>query len=98
MVKVKYVGPFDEIEVAGQTVKRNHQFDVADDVAGHPPEPRWAEAQAELVDAVSGHPDHVLAAQLRDEIATLDMGEGLLAQPDNFQPVTAGKPAKETDK
>ena len=95
-MKVKYCGPFDEVEVAGQKVKRGHQFEVSDEVAGKAPDPRWAEAQAELVDAVNGTPDHDRAAKLRDEIAGLDFGEGLLAQPDNFQPVTAK--AKEADK
>jgi len=95
-VKFKYVGPFDEVEVAGQKVKRNHQFDVSDEVAGQAPDPRRAEAMAELADAVSGLPDHVRAAELRDELGRLEIGDGLLAQPENFQPVTAK--AKEADK
>ena len=96
-MKFKYVGPFDEVEVAGQKVKRNHQLEVSDEVAGKAPDPRRAEAMVELVDAVSGHPDHVRAAELRDELGRLEIGDGLLAQPDNFQPVSTGK-TKETDK
>ena len=96
-MKLRYHGPFDEVDVAGQTVKHNHQFDVADDVAGKAPDPRLAEAMAELFEAVNGHPDHEAAARLRDEITRLDHGEGLLAQPDNYTAVPA-KSAKDGEK
>lgn len=102
MAKIKYVGPFPELDPlrlpSGATVpgvKRNHQFEVPDADAGYPPEARYLAAMVELADAVNGHPDHERARKLRDEIATLNPGDGLLAQPDNFQPVPAK--VKETD-
>ena len=89
MPKVRYIGPIDEIELPdGTTVKRNHQVDVDDDLAGSSPEPRLAEAMLELRDAVEAF-DHHLAVKLRHEIAGLDYGSGLLAQVDNWEAVTA---------
>ena len=96
-MRLKYHGPFDAVEVAGQTVKRNHQFEVDADTAGRPPEPRVADAQAELAAAVAAI-DHDGAARLRDEIAGLDFGEGLLAQPDNFVAVETKATKKDGDK
>lgn len=95
MVKVKYVGPFDAVEVVGLVVKRDQTFEVDETVAGHPPEQRWTQALVELRDATSARPDHVRAARLRAELAGLDPGDGLLAQTDNFQPVNPGKAAKD---
>ena len=93
-MKIRYQGPHDEVELPdGQTVKRNHQVDVADDLAGHPPEPRLAEAMVELHDAVEAR-DHPLAVKLRAEIAGLDYGSGLLAQ-DTWEAVTAASKKKD---
>lgn len=79
-MKIRYIGGIDEVELPdGTTVKRNHQVDVSDELAGHPPEPRLAEAMVELRDAASSF-DHHLAVKLRHEIAGLDYGSGLLAQ------------------
>lgn len=92
MPKLRYIGPIDEVELPdGITVKRNHQVDVTDEVAGAPPDPRLAEAMLELAAAVDAH-DHNTAAELRGEISRLDYGTGLLAQ-DTWEAV-----AKKDDK
>lgn len=79
-MKLKYVGPHDEVELpGGLTVKRNHQIEVPDELAGKAPDARIAEAMVELHDAVENH-DHPAGVKLRKEIAELDFGTGLLAQ------------------
>lgn len=94
-MKVKYIGPHDEVELPdGQNVKRNHQVDVSDDLAGHPPEDRLAEAYAEL--AVEGF-DHYARVRLQHEITTLDWGSGLLAQSDAWRPVESKKADKKDE-
>lgn len=60
--------------------------------AGRAASPRLAIAHLELGAAVEAL-EHDRAAALREEIIGLDAGEGLLAQPDNWQPVKAGKPS-----
>lgn len=60
---IKYVGPFDRVEVDGRVVAQGESFDVLAAVAGRAP---------------SGD----------------DPGEGLLAQPDNWQPAKAPKADK----
>lgn len=88
-MKIKYVGPHDEVELPdGRTVKRNHQVDVADDVAGHAPSRRLVPAMRELHEAIAAH-EHVDARALRDEITGLSDGSGLLAQFDNWEKVVA---------
>lgn len=94
-MKIRYIGPIDEVEGAGFEFRRNHVVTVPDDVAGHPPEPRLAVAMVELREAVDVH-DHELAAALRVEIVDLDYGTGLLAQ-DTFEAV-AEKTKKKEDR
>lgn len=53
--------------------------DIPENVAGREPDPRVAEAMAELAAAVAAI-DHERAKALREEITTLDHGVGLLAQ------------------
>lgn len=96
-MKIRYVGHLDEVEVTaldGATVKRNHQIEAPDDVAGHPPEARLAEAMDELVAATEAR-DHALIVKLREEISGLDYGSGLLAQTDAWQ--AAATPSKKKD-
>lgn len=90
-MKVKYVGPFDAVELDGIGVVRNGAtIDVADSVAGRPPSPRVEPAHLELRDAIEAL-DHDRAVALREEIIGLDHGSGLLAQPANWQAVTTSK-------
>lgn len=88
MPKLRYIGPHDEVELPdGSVVKRNHQVEVADDLAGSAPDERLVPAMVELHEAIEAH-DHPGAAKLRSEIVDLDGGSGLLAQFDNWEPVT----------
>lgn len=101
-MKLKYIGALPEAEIHLRneqvvTVKHNHQFDVPDDEAGHVPDVRLEPAMAELAAATAAS-DHVLAAKLRDEIAGLDMGDGLLAQTDNYAAVDTKASKKDGDK
>jgi hypothetical protein len=90
-MKVKYVGPFDAVELDGVgVVHRNHQIEVTPALAGRPPAARVAAAHAELVEAMAAA-DHHRSKALREEIIDLDHGEGLLAQPDNWEPVKTSK-------
>lgn len=88
MPKLRYIGPIDEVELPdGTTVKRNHQVEVTDELAGHGPDEELDAVMAQLAEAVEAR-DHHLQAQLRAEIAPMDKGEGLLAQVDNWERVT----------
>jgi hypothetical protein len=88
-MQVKYVGPFDAIELDGVgIVKQGETVDVPADVAGRPPVARVEAAHAELGAAV-GALDHERAKALREEIVDLDHGAGLLAQTSNWQAVTS---------
>lgn len=90
-MQVKYVGPFDAIELDGVgVVNHGETVDVAAELAGRPPSARVEAAHAELRDAVAAL-DHERAKALREEIVDLDHGAGLLAQPGNWQPVGASK-------
>ncbi len=106
-MKVKYIGGSDSVYVNIDGVEtefvRNHHVEVPDKFAGRAPEPRLAEAMAELHAAISSN-DHLGAIKLRDEIAGigdkpgLDYGEGLLAQ-ETFASAEPKKNApKEDDK
>jgi hypothetical protein len=87
-MQVKYVGPFDSVELDGfGDVKHGQVIDVPPEVAGHAPDPRVETAHVELRDAVETL-DHERAKALREEIIGLDVGSGLLAQPSNWQAVT----------
>jgi len=91
-MQVRYIGPFDAVEIDGVpgNVKRGDTFDVPAEVAGRAADPRLMVAHAEHAAAVAAI-DHVNAARLRDEILTLDAGSGLLAQSANFEAVKAAK-------
>ncbi len=97
-MKVKYIGPSDEVYiVVGESeisAKRNHTIDVPNDVAGTPPDPRLHPAMVELGEAVTAG-DHEAMDALSKEIDGLDRGSGLLAQ-DIWSAVEAKK--KEDDK
>lgn len=96
---VKYVGQ-SAVEVGRFIVEPGGTIDVPDDgppgtvYGGRPPEPRLAAAMADLVAAITAR-DHHRAAALRTEIAGLDYGTGLLAQPENWQPAPSAKKAAE---
>ena len=99
---IKYVGPSPAVEVRGQEFVKGVPVDVPKELAGRPAEKRWAEAVAELVVATTPGDSysHARAAELRAEIAGLDVGEGLLAQVGIWEAVK-GKAAaadKEDDK
>jgi len=78
-MNVRYIGPFDAVEVGAQVFARGVTVSVPSELAGRVPDPRVAVAHTELRDAI-GALDHDLAVALRDEIIGLDTGEGLLAQ------------------
>lgn len=82
-MKIRYVGPSAEItvEIGGVSMScpRGHDIDVPPAIAGSDPDPRLEEAMGELHQAINDH-DHLKAVGLREEIAGLDAGEGLLAQ------------------
>lgn len=87
-MQVKYVGPFDAVELDGFGIVASGQvIDIAADVAGRAPDPRVEAAHLELHDAIAAL-DHERAKALREEIIGLDAGSGLLAQPSNWQAVT----------
>jgi len=89
-MKIKCVGPSDSYDLpTGEVVRRGHQVDVSDELAGRPPEPRYFEVLDELRDAIHGRPDHERAASLRNEFDTLDSGDGLLALFEIYAPVAA---------
>lgn len=95
-MKLKYIGPHDEVELPdGSTVKRNHTVDVSDELAGRVPSRRLVPAMKELHQAIAAH-EHLDAKALRDEITNLDDGSGLLAQFDNWEKVA--DPAKKAPK
>lgn len=97
-VTLVYVGPHDAVEIAatGDEVARNATVKVDAELAGRAPDARLMVAHAELAAATAVVPDpawsqdeaeaHFAAlAALHAEIPTIDAGEGLLAQPDNWQ-------------
>lgn len=79
MPMLVYIGPSDAVEVLGQVVTRGEPASFTTEQAGRPPVKRLAAAMLELHQAIEDL-DHPLAAELREEIAGLDYGEGLLAQ------------------
>jgi hypothetical protein len=87
MMKFKCVSPFD-IDFDGRTVKIGEVIDVSAQVAGHAPDPTLVPLMHELHQAITDRL-HPLVSELRQRIGALDMGDGLLAQPDNWQPVVA---------
>ena len=94
-MQVKYIGPFDAVELEGVGIVAAGQIiDVSDEVAGRAPDARVAAAHRELHEAISNL-EHERAAALREEIIGLDVGAGLLAQSGNWQAVAA-KAAKST--
>jgi hypothetical protein len=97
-MKVLCVSPNGlDIRVGGAvcSVKPGETIDVPADVAGTPPDPRIDVAMLELRAAVAAI-DHHRAVALREEIAGLDFGSGLLAQSDVWAPAKAVKPAPTT--
>ena len=87
-MQVKYIGPFDAVELEGLGIVAAGQIiDVSDEMAGRAPDARVAAAHLELHDAISNL-EHERAAALREEIINLDVGAGLLAQSGNWQAVT----------
>ena len=68
--------------------------EVPDELAGVAPDPRVEAAHAELAEAIAAI-DHEAAQRLRDEIAGLEHGHGLLAQGWTHAPAgtTAAEPA-----
>lgn len=88
-MQVKYVGPFDAVEVDGVgIVKHGETVDVPAELAGRPPAARVEAAHVELRDAVAAL-DHERAKALREEIVDLDHGAGLLAQSGVWQAVSS---------
>ena len=75
---IRYVGPFDEVEIAasGDVVARGATVEVPAEIAGRPPK------GDRFVDAGAANP-------VRNP--DFDPGEGLLAQPDAWQPAKASK-------
>lgn len=95
-MKIRYQGPCDEIEILGQVCLRNHSIEIEDSIAGHPANPRVAPAMLELHEAITAS-DHNRAQELREELAGLDFGEGLLSQ-EVWVSVEKSKAPKEDDK
>ena len=94
-MQVRNVSPLGALELVGfGVVEAGAVIDVPTEVAGHAPDPRVVVAHLELHAAIEAL-EHSLAAALREEIISLDAGVGLLAQFDNWQPVTktTSKPA-----
>jgi hypothetical protein len=95
-MKITYVGPFDAVEVpvGGRfvTVKNGEPIDLPVALAGRPPAERLSEILDVELPAVFDN--HEARSALIAELATVDAGEGLLAQPSNWQPVAPAK--KET--
>lgn len=94
-MKVLCVSPNGvDVRIGGvvRSVKPGETIDVPDAEAGRAPEPRVAVAFAELAAAMVAV-DHYAAKSLREEIAGLDFGSGLLALPDVWAPAKAAKPA-----
>lgn len=91
-MQIIYVGPFSAVRFFDQgeerEVAQGEAVEVHPDTAGRAPAARLTAALAEL--AAAGDDDE-LAAKLRFEIAGLDAGAGLLAQPTNWQPAPAAK-------
>lgn len=95
-VKIRNVSPLGDIWVLGRTVKAGETFEVDESFAGRPP------SDFELVDLdAKNQPEPHLTRQVIDPdtglqkldehgrglIEAYDPGEGLLAQPYNFEPV-----------
>lgn len=77
---MKTLIPPADLDVVGLgTVKAGVPVDVPDEMAGVAPDPRREDAMIELRDAIEAH-NHLDAQARRDEISTLEMGYGLLAQ------------------
>jgi hypothetical protein len=86
-VQIRYIGPHDAVELPGHpAIPKGSTVNVDPDLAGHPPAARLLAAHLEHHQAIQDH-DHPGAIRLRDEIVGLDPGAGLLAQPDNWEPV-----------
>ncbi len=86
-----------DVRIGGvvRSVKPGETIEVPDAEAGAPPEPRVAAAFNELAAAMVAV-DHYAAKSLREEIAGLDFGSGLLSQSDVWAPAKAAKPASTT--
>jgi hypothetical protein len=80
-MKVKYVGQFDEVEIAvtGQVCKQGETVDVPDEVAGQPPSTKHEKG------------DDGKTVEVEDP------GEGLLAQPANWEPAATKAKAKSAE-
>jgi hypothetical protein len=97
VTNLRYIGPHDAVDLDGVgTIVRGEPVSVPTAVAGRKPAKRYLEAMDELVAAMAAI-NHDDAARLRDEIIELDPGEGLLAQPDNWETVTAKEAAAAVD-
>jgi hypothetical protein len=94
-MNIQYIGPFDSIDVEGVgSVTRNQVISVSSAVAGHAPDARVEPAMLELREAIETL-NHNRAVALREEIAGLDFGTGLLAQSTNWISAKADPKNKE---
>jgi hypothetical protein len=90
-VKIRFIGVNGAIvipDLGGQIIEPGTVFEVSDAMGGRVPSPRLVPCMEEIAACIA-RIDHDGAALLRDELATLDYGAGLLAQPSNFVPALA---------
>lgn len=97
-MQVKYVGPFDGVEIAvGSgfvTVPKDGTIDVPVAIAGRVPSDAYLEAVAVLAEVQT---DHAARSAAIEALSKTDPGEGLLAQVGNWEPVAPVKKEKNTD-
>lgn len=79
----------------GISARKGQPIEVPQALAGRLPDPRLEPAMQELRDAIAAL-DHATAQARRNEIAGLDMGEGLLAQGWTLAPIAKPESAKTT--
>lgn len=104
-MRVRNISPLGALELDGiGIVEAGATVDVPADLAGRPPSAEYLKALDDMVTAVQ-NVDHQAARDLRKaitgyidvdgtEVPPLDRGAGLLAQPDNWEPVTLKKGAQ----
>lgn len=94
-MKVKYVGPFTAVEivVGGQfvAVAQGEEIEVVAAIAGRAPSEKYLTLCADLLEH---HTDHARRSEIVEALAGADVGEGLLAQPDNWTAAVAKKETK----
>lgn len=96
MPQVVYVGQNAEgvdLTIDGRDVHvaKGVAIDLPAAVVGRAPAPRLAQLDAELVEAYAAF-DHYRIRALLDERIDVDFGEGLLQQPENWQPAPKAAP------